>query len=310
MFRRLLDSMSQRSGRFDAFRRWAGKRRKRLKVGFAIFMHVLGALTSVQAVMATRTSQGAIAWAISLNTFPYVAVPAYWVFGQSKFDGYDPIRHSKMLAASESRKQMMEMLEGEGMLVEAETGRDRGQVRLLENLALLPLTRHNDVELLIDGRETFDAIFDAIGRAQDYVLVQFYIIRADGLGNQLKDALVAKAAEGVRVYLLYDALGSLGLPPSYLKALSNAGVQTAAFRTTKGPGNAFRFNFRNHRKIVVVDGKEAFVGGHNVGDEYLGKSPLLSPCAIRTSACEGPWPWKPKSHSWRIGAGRRIKSRY
>ncbi len=277
MFSRLLDSMSQRSPRFSAFREWSGKRRKRFKVAFAVLMHVLGVLTSVQAVMATRTSQGAIAWAISLNTFPYVAVPAYWVFGQSKFDGYDRIRHSEMLAASETKKQMMQVLEREGMLVEGETGRDRCQVRLLENLALLPLTRHNDVVLLIDGQETFDAIFDAIDRAENYVLVQFYIIRPDELGNKLKDALISKAAQGVHVYLLYDAMGSLGLSQAYLQALSDAGVETAAFRTARGPGNRFRLNFRNHRKIVVVDGKEAFVGGHNVGDEYLGMDPVLSP---------------------------------
>jgi cardiolipin synthase len=227
--------------------------------------------------MATRTSQGAIAWVISLNTFPYVAVPAYWVLGQSKFDGYDLLRHSEMLASSDLKAEALKILEREGMLVQGETERERSQVHLLENLALLPLTRNNEVELLIDGEKTFDAIFDSIGRAEDYILVQFYIIRADGLGNRLKDALLAKAAEGVHVYMLYDAMGSIGLTDSYLRELSDGGVETASFRTTRGPGNRFRVNFRNHRKIVVVDGKEAFVGGHNVGDEYLGMDPKLSP---------------------------------
>ena len=277
MFRKLSDRLSERYPRFKAFREWYVKRRRRVTVAFVFIMHVLGALTSVQAVMATRTSQGAVAWVISLNTFPYVAVPAYWVFGQSKFDGYDPIRHSKMLAASESKNKMMEILKRENMLVEGNTQRDRCQVRLLENLALMPLTRHNEVELLIDGEATFDAIFESIARAKDYVLVEFYIIRADGLGNKLKDALLAKAAEGVRVYMLYDGVGSMGLSKEYLQSLADGGVETAMFRTTRGPGNRFRVNFRNHRKIVVVDGKEAFLGGHNVGDEYLGKDPVLTP---------------------------------
>ena len=227
--------------------------------------------------MATRTSQGAIAWAISLNTFPYVAVPAYWVFGQTKFDGYDPIRHSQMLSTSEVKTEALEILEREGMLVQGESKWERNQIELLENLALLPLTRYNDVELLIDGQETFDTIFDSISKAEDYILVQFYIIRSDGLGTRLKDALLAKAAEGVRVYVLYDGLGSMKLSEAYLKELADGGVETAGFRTTKGPGNRFRLNFRNHRKIVVVDGKEAFVGGHNVGDEYLGMDPVLTP---------------------------------
>lgn len=277
MLGRYLDALSERHPRFAACRQWLSKRKTRLKVAFVVIMHILGALTSVQAVMATRTSQGAVAWAISLNTFPYIAVPAYWIFGQSKFDGYDMIRHSQMLNDSEVKNETLEILEQEGMLVQGESLWERRQVKLLQNLAMLPLTRHNDVELLVDGQATFDAIFESIANAKDYILVQFYIIRPDGLGNKLKDALLAKAAEGVRVYLLYDGLGSMGLTESYLQALEDGGVETASFKTTRGAGNRFRLNFRNHRKIVVVDGKEAFVGGHNVGDEYLGKDPVLSP---------------------------------
>jgi len=198
------------------------------------------------------------------------------------------LRHGQMLAESEVRDEALAILEREGMLVEADTESGRRQVQLLENLALLPLTRHNDVELLIDGEKTFDAIFDSIGKAEDYILVQFYIIRPDELGNKLKDALLAKAAEGVRVYLRYDGLGSLGLTKSYLQELADGGVETAMFSTTKGPGNRFRINFRNHRKIVVVDGKEALVGGHNVGDEYLGKDPELSPWRDTHVVVRGP----------------------
>ncbi|MHB8903068.1 MAG: cardiolipin synthase [Thermoguttaceae bacterium] len=276
MFRKPLNFLAHTPARARDLCRWIGKKRKRAAVGLFLVMHILGALTSIQAVMSTRTSQGAIAWTISLNTFPYVAVPAYWVFGQSRFDGYDLIRQSHMLAESETRRQAMEILRREGMLVEPETDRDRRQVQLLQNLALQPLTRHNEAELLIDGEKTFDAIFDAIARAENYVLVQFYILRADGLGQKLKDALIAKATRGVRVYVLYDGMGSLGLPNAYLQELAAAGVETSAFET-RSVGNRFRVNFRNHRKIVVVDGKEAFVGGHNVGDEYLGKDPVLSP---------------------------------
>jgi len=307
MFRRPLDALSKRFPRFRAFRKWIGKRRKRIKIAFVLTMHVLGALTSVQAVMSTRTSQGAIAWVISLNTFPYVALPAYWVFGQSRFDGYELIRHGEMLAASELKDEAMQVLEREGMLVQAESDRGRRQIQLLENLALFPLTRHNYAELLIDGEETFGAIFDSISRAEDYILVQFYIMRPDELGNKLKDALLAKAAEGVRVFVLYDALGSIGLTRPYLQALSAGGIETARFSTTKGFGNRFRLNFRNHRKIVVVDGKEAFVGGHNVGDEYLGKDPELSPWRDTHVLVRGPvvleaqltfvedWRWATKS---------------
>jgi cardiolipin synthase len=246
-------------------------------LSFMLIIHIVGALTSIQAVMTARTAQGATAWAISLNTFPLVAVPAYWIFGQTKFDGYDLLRHTQMLADSSNKKKALETLERNDVLIKGTTALETRQIRLHENLALLPLTRHNSVDLLIDGNATFDAIFDAINRAKNYILVEFYIIRADGLGNRLKDALIAKVAEGVEVFVLYDGVGSIGLPQSYIDELNSAGVKTAEFNTTRGPGNRFRLNFRNHRKIVVVDGREAFIGGHNVGDEYLGKNPKLSP---------------------------------
>ncbi len=253
-----------------------------------VVMHLLGLITSAQAIMSTRTAQGAIAWAISLNTVPYVAVPAYWVFGRSKFDGYQMRRHTNMLAESDVEKEAIRILKEGEMLVTAETPGARGRKTILENLAQMPITRHNDADLLINGEETFEAILDGIGRASEYVLVQFYILRADGLGNRLKDAMIAKAKEGVPVYLMYDALGSYSLPGSYVAELNEAGVKTAAFSTTKGFQNRFRINFRNHRKIVVVDGIEAFVGGHNVGDEYLGQHERLTPWRDTHVAVRGP----------------------
>jgi phosphatidylserine/phosphatidylglycerophosphate/cardiolipin synthase-like enzyme len=84
-----------------------------------------------------------------------------------------------------------------------------------------------------------------------------------------------EGCHGVRIYFLYDEDGSHDLPDSYLQELSDAGGQILDFHTRKGPGNRFQLNFRNHRKIVVVDGQTAWVGGHNVGDEYVGKDPEI-----------------------------------
>ena len=183
MFRKRLDAFCEKHPRCAAVREWVAKRRRRLKIAFAIIMHLLGIFHSVQAVMSTRTPQGAIAWVISLNTCPYVAVPAYWIFGHSHFDGYHIIRRSEMLASSETKERAIKMLKEGGMLVEPETPREKAQAKLLQNLAKLPLTRHNDVDLLIDGEETFDAIFKGIAGAKEYVLVQFYIMRDDDLGS-------------------------------------------------------------------------------------------------------------------------------
>lgn len=253
-----------------------------------VLVHLLGVVSSLQAIMSTRTPQGAVAWGIALISFPYVAVPAYWIFGRSKFDGYEMLRRGRLSTESEAAREALRALEEGGMLLEPRTTTERGQLQLLQSLAKLPATRCNDADLLIDGEKTFDAIFKSIKDAEEYVLVQFYIIHADELGNGLKDLLLEKARSGVRVYLLYDELGSIGLPEEYVRELRDGGVQAAPFNTTKGRGNRFRLNFRNHRKIVVVDGKEAFVGGHNVGDEYLGKDPEMSPWRDTHVAVRGP----------------------
>jgi cardiolipin synthase len=95
------------------------------------------------------------------------------------------------------------------------------------------------------------------------------------LGRELKSRLIAKAEQGVRIYFLYDEIGSHALPEKYKDDMKAAGIEVYNFHSRKGPRNRFQINFRNHRKIVVVDGHTAWVGGHNVGDEYLGKDPKL-----------------------------------
>lgn len=252
-------------------------KRRRLFLAFVVLMHLLGALTSVQAVMSTRTSQGAIAWAVSLNTFPYAAVPAYWGLGQSKFDGYELLRRSEHLAESEAAQRVARKLKEDDLLLIPTTPSEVSHTELLDHISRLPVTSGNSVNLLIDGKETFDAILAGMEAAKEYILFQFYILRDDELGQRCKEVLLKKAAEGVRVYVLYDELGSKELSPVYISDLQSAGVEIVPFNTTQGSGNRFRLNFRNHRKIVVVDGLVAYVGGHNVGDEYLGKDPVLSP---------------------------------
>lgn len=236
---------------------------------FVVLAHVAGALSSIRAIMETRTAQGAIAWVISLNTFPYVAVPAYWIFGRSKFEGYVSARRIAHEKVTERGKDYLRRLKERGLFARPE----RDQALLVEKLAKLPFTSGNNAELLIDGEATFRSILDGIDRAKEYVLVQFYILRDDEIGRELKKRLLARAKDGVKVRVLYDEIGSGNLSKSWAPEFAAAGAEVAPFNSTKGPTNRFQLNFRNHRKIVVVDGSTAWVGGHNVGDEYLGKDP-------------------------------------
>ncbi|MCA9135859.1 MAG: cardiolipin synthase [Planctomycetales bacterium] len=254
-------------------------------LGITVFVFaVLGVLSAIQAVMTTRTSQGAVAWAITLIMWPFAAVPAYWIFGRSRFHGYVDLRRDR----SSDVFEKLEDLRAKLAKYTVDLGSRFGEARALEQLARTRFTRNNHTRLLVNGQDTFQAIFEAIESANEYILVEFFIINDDKLGRQLKDKLIVQAKRGVTVYLLYDDVGSSGITKRYLRDLTGAGIHVTGMRTTRGWRNRFQINFRNHRKIVVVDGRIAFVGGHNVGDEYLGGNPKLSPWRDTHLAISGP----------------------
>jgi cardiolipin synthase len=265
---------------------WTRKRRRKMIAVAMVVFHVLGFISSIHAVMGTRTSQGAIAWVISLNTFPYVAVPAYWILGRSRFKGYVTARQEGDHEIRGTARDAADLIES--FRVSPSEMLYPAAGRAAERLTGIPYLKGNSVHLLIDGDATFADILAGIDAAQEYILFQFYIVHDDELGREVKSRLIAKAKEGVRVYFLYDEVGSHDLPKRYKNELRDAGVQVYDFHTRKGPGNRFQINFRNHRKIVVVDGRLAWVGGHNVGDEYLGKDPKFGHWRDTHMRIEGP----------------------
>ncbi len=248
-----------------------------IEIGGAMLalVHLLGLITAVDALFKARTAQGSIAWILSLLLVPLFALPAYLLFGSRKFSGYTDARR----AGDAKIHRLTRLLEQELVpRVRASFDTRHPEYQALERLVRLPFARFNEARLLIDGEATFAAMFKALEEAGEYVLAQFYIVRDDGLGKRFQSALIACAARGVRVHLLYDSIGCYALPERYLRALVDAGVRVSGFGGAPGR-KAWRFqiNFRNHRKILVIDGRTAFVGGHNVGDEYLGRDPKLRP---------------------------------
>jgi cardiolipin synthase len=248
----------------------------------AIF-EIIGIISAVEAIMSTRTAPGAIAWSLSLLTMPIIAVPAYWVLGRSKFEGYLEARREHQAEFDDLVERVRASMDSS--VVEFETRTPAFDA--LRGLSNMRLTRGNKAQLLVDGEATFDSIIDGIGKAEKYVLVQFYIVHDDGLGRRLKNAMIERAKAGLEVVLLYDEVGS-DIPRAYRNELRDAGAKVSAFNTTQGRQNKFQLNFRNHRKIVVVDGKTAWIGGHNVGDEYLGLDPVLTPWRDTHVRVDGP----------------------
>lgn len=249
-----------------------------------LLVELLGIIAAVHAVMNARTSQGAIAWGISLVTFPWVALILYAIFGRNKFKGYVSLRNSQ----NELIQHVIDACQTEAIekkLIREELSTSE---MALTRLANLPITQFNKSWLLVDGKETFRSIFDSIESAKEYILVQFFIIKDDELGRELKARLIQKARKNIRVYFLYDEIGSYKLPETYIREMQGEGIVISAFHTTKGKANHFQLNFRNHRKIVVIDGKTAYVGGHNVGDEYVSKHTKFGPWRDTHVKVEGP----------------------
>ena len=139
----------------------------------------------------------------------------------------------------------------------------------------LPVTGRNRTAVYNNGTDAYAAMLDAIGDAKSHLHISSYIVRDDGIGRRLQETLLRKASEGVKVKLLYDGIGSIKLKDSYIRTLSKGGVECACFFPLRPSFLKKRMNYRNHRKITIVDGKVGFIGGLNFGDEYVGKHPRL-----------------------------------
>lgn len=236
----------------------------------AVFaLYALAAACAIRAANTSRTPQGAVGWVVFLISMPILGIPLYLILGHHRFKGYRL-----------SRLESQRVVEGIKTFSADHRADPQGRdvaLEPFETLAGMPAVRGNAADLLIDGQQTFDAIFQAIDQAQTYILVQFYIVHDDQLGRALQDRLIAAARRGVKVWFFTDAIGSYKLPTAYCDKLREAGIRVSDRDSQRGPKFRFQINYRNHRKTVIVDGRVGFIGGHNVGDEYMGRDPAFGP---------------------------------
>ncbi len=256
-----------------------------LITGIIAVFHAAGAFCALQAILISRTPQAAIGWSLGLVLCPYVAIPLFAVFGGSTFRGYK-------LAGFTDDPALIEVLTKARAALEPHqsdlTEKYHDSAHLAERLTHLPVTTGNEAELLIDGAATFEGIGRAIDGAEKYLIVQFFIVHDDELGRDLQRRLLAARRRGVSVLMLIDQVGSRRLPGAYRRTLIEAGVNLRVFVTNHERGKRFRLNFRNHRKLVVADGRVALLGGQNVGDEYMGRDPKFGPWRDTFVRLEGP----------------------
>jgi cardiolipin synthase A/B len=267
-------------------------------------IHIIGIICAAHAVMNVRSSRGAIAWSISLLTFPWVALPLYLVFGKRRFYGYrEAVRLAYWRHRHTVRQVNQQLQRYQVPLPDALAGLQR----VIDYFLPIAFLRGNQIQLLMNGDEAYQVMLAAIQQAHSYILLQVYIVHDDAIGNQLRRALIEQAKRGVKVFLLYDGIGSQGLPQPYRRSLKAAGITVEAFKSSRGWRKPFQLNFRNHRKILIVDGEVGFTGGFNIGDEYLGKHPRLSPWRDTAVRLQGPIVQSLQTvflHDWQWVVGR------
>ncbi len=220
----------------------------------------LAALASVPSVLLKRRGRptAALAWLLALFALPAFGALLWWSIGRTNLERK---RRRRRRVAQEFNEQK------EGPPVHGTVFDQFVPKRALES-CVFP-SAGNDVKLLIDGAKAYPAMERAVSSAKREIHALFYIWKVDEAGRKLRDLLVERARAGVTVRILVDAFGSQAFAGSFCEPLVGAGAKVARFLPSRfEPFNAPRFNFVNHRKILVVDGETAFTGGMNIGNEY------------------------------------------
>lgn len=269
-----------------------------------------GIVLSLFVVMENRHPMATIAWILALIFVPFLGALLYFFFGRLRFQrrrrlrarALEPLfsaRHHEHPPSPEALAHLQGAHEQQNHSALPEIPRYHRSppptpppasqyhpiqlpssqrdstpvIALAERIVHSPITLGNRVQILPGGMHTYTAIEYAIESAQHHIHVMYYIFRHDRTGTQLRDALIRRAKAGVRVRFLYDAIGTYSTPASFFQPLRDAGAEVESFLPLqfKLSLQASTLNFRNHRKLIVVDGKIGFTGRLNVGDEYKGE---------------------------------------
>lgn len=232
------------------------------------YLLALGAAVTV--VLRNVNPNRTLSYVLALVLVPFVGLLFYIFFGQ-EYRRSKIFKRKNVLNQNNIKKWQQSLVLNQKQVEKFKDPslRDKGKlIKLMHDSEQAPLTLHNEVEILINGEEKFNRLFKDIENAQHSVHLEYYIIRDDEIGTQLIDLLCEKAYDGVEVRINYDYVAS-SLSSTARKNLKNAGAEFYPFLPVYFPRFASKLNYRNHRKIAVIDGKIGYVGGINVGDEYL-----------------------------------------
>jgi cardiolipin synthase A/B len=222
-------------------------------------------------VFENRAPVKTLSWVLVILLVPVFGIIFYIFFGQN-------VRKQKIF----SKKSILDMehlsnvaafqtntLHGRIAHVSEKVREKEHLIKLMLNNNKSALTEFNKIDILIDGKNTFPAMFEAIEGAKSFINMEFYRFESDILGMKFCDILMEKAKQGVKVRIIYDDVGSWSLSNKIIRKMREKGVEIYPFMPVRFPWLTSKINFRNHRKILVIDGEKGFVGGLNIADKYL-----------------------------------------
>lgn len=219
-----------------------------------------------------RDASATWAWLMVLLFIPIAGFLLYLIFGRrlNRKEIFTWDKKSRLGLLTAVQEQLTAIKEGhlEVQHKDIIPYEDLIYMHLKNNDALL--SQNNAVQIFTDGQKKFQALLEDIEQAENHIHLLYYILRDDNLGQRLADALIRKAKAGLEVKLLYDDMGSRLLKRGYLKKMKQAGIQVESFFPSFIPKVNLKINYRNHRKLAIIDGKIGYTGGFNIGDEYLG----------------------------------------
>lgn len=237
---------------------------------FLVVYSIIIIITMVRVLMDNRQPAKTMAWMLVLMFIPFLGIILYIFFGQNTR------KERKIWQQSLdqlTKRSMLEFVEQKDFNIPEEY-RTISNLFMNQNLAL-PF-KNNEVEIYTSGYDFFPSLLMEIGKAEHHIHIDTFIISDDPLGRLIADALIDKARQGIEVRLIYDDVGSWRTPNSFFTRMRNEGIEVYAFMPVRFPAFTSRVNYRNHRKICVIDGEVGFIGGMNIARRYVQGTPKQS----------------------------------
>lgn len=215
-------------------------------------------------VSENRNPVKSLAWVTVLLVVPAIGLLLYFLFGRS-------LRNKRFITRSNRRK--LKKHEPARPFIPAHhvslSDSSCQQIKLGQSLVGAPFYNNNTAEIFDNGTDKFAALKEDIRNARHYIYLQYYIFENDNIGSEIADMLIEKASEGIEIKVIYDHVGSFKTRKRFFKRMRRAGIEAYPFFKVKFPFFGSRINWRNHRKIVIIDGVTGYIGGMNIADRYI-----------------------------------------